>query len=117
MIPTFDISFDRDGDWNAWTEINLALIKSDFLMIPKIDGWGTIIPPTNPDKGEAHLLGAFPTGVWSSFGASNIAIALKDDYGHTWVELKKYNGFIVYRTSDNQLYRWVSTSGTWVAIS
>lgn len=44
-----------------------------LLMHLTLAGKGTTTPPGSPSEGDAHILGASPTGAWSTFAEDNIA--------------------------------------------
>ncbi len=45
-----------------------------FLLEVAAKAKGTSTPPASPEEGEVHIVGASPTGAWSSFSQDNLAV-------------------------------------------
>ena len=65
----------------------IALILSTLAGVAK----GTETPPGSPVEGDFHILGATPTGAWSTFTVDNIAVF----HNGGWVELTKQDRMLV----------------------
>lgn len=67
-------------------------IAVSLLLELAVKAKGTSTPPGSPAEGEAHIIGASPTGAWSTFTAKNIA------YYHNaaWNELVRQDRLTVF---------------------
>lgn len=77
---------------------------------------GTSTPPGSPSEGDAYILGASPTGAWSTFSENNVA------YYHNgaWNELTAIDGLMVWVDAGSgsaNLWRYYSTTPAWVQIA
>ena len=67
-------------------------------------------PPTSPSNGDTYIIGASPTGAWSSATANHLAY-----YDATWQYYTPRAGLLKYVASNQALYCY--TGAAWVAIA
>lgn len=83
---------------------NNNALRVQVLEAPAIAIQST--PPVSPSEDDMYIVDTGPTGAWASFGAGNVVIFK----GGTWLEFKKFTGWIKTVGTNAYLYNgtnWV----------
>jgi hypothetical protein len=106
-LPNVGINYEWDLGSDAWkTGMDTNLILIDALMQCGVVAVGTNTPPGSPAQGEAHVIGASPTGVFAS-NANKFAVY----NATTWTIVAARAGWMVY---DRTTFKfWIFDGSAW----
>ena len=90
---------DGDPNWGRAVNENFERI-SRLAFNPAVEGVNITTPPASPPDGSSYILGASPTGDWSTFNTGQIAYY----NGTSWVAYTAAEGWIVFDKTTNRPY-------------
>ena len=90
--------------------VNSALRRLDALVHLSVLDRALDTPPGSPADGDCYIVGAAPTGAWSTFAEHSIAAFI----GTAWVEISPGSGWLAWVADEAVLY--VFSAGSWQSL-
>ena len=106
-----------DSGWGVDVNANFQLLAYEGTHI-RINSSASA-PPANPNEADCYLVGANPTGDWSTYDENSLVV-----WGHSaaggaegWLNIQPKVGFLAWKQDSSQLFACSSVSPlTWTAI-
>lgn len=86
--------------------INSALRRLDGLVQLSVIDRALNTPPGSPADGDCYILGAAPTGAWSTFDEHDLVIYI----GTSWVRYAPLDGWLAYVQDEDKFYHYNADS-------
>lgn len=87
----------------------MAFLRAmDLFGMPNVQSYLTNTPPGSPSDGDAHIIGAAPTGAWAGKAGN---VARYSTVMAAWAFFIPKNGWMIQANSVREIYRY--TAGAW----
>ena len=96
------------GSQNGYAQHNTALVEVAAMAFNQIKSTVST-PPVTPTTHDMHIVGASPTGAWSTFAVGSLAYY---NINNVWVSYAPNNGLVLYHLTEAKLK--VYSANAWV---
>lgn len=112
--PRYEATFGESGQ--SGHIIFNRLIQRIQIAMGDVLSIGDTAPPGSPNDGDIYILGAAPSGDWSTFAEHDLAVFFTDQSEHGgWVAVTPREGWRAWIQDDN--YGVIFNGTSWVANS
>ncbi len=102
---------DHEASWGADLNRNLRIL--DAIIQLRVADKDLTSPPGSPAGGDAYIVGASPSGAWTSHAQDIAVYQVGDDLTSAWVFVTPKSGWRAYVVDETTVYEY--SGSAWVA--